>query len=359
MPNGSAPPSVVLAAMADGIGDLTYASPKWVEAAREALDAAIEKYSSGLADLGRFTLCEVGHNAPAYPHSAPSLAWHAGFEGAAVEVQAGELPSEACDLKMQGDHSIVSNMARIQYQDRDPAVVAAAQARLKKLSRWEMHGEMPEHKVLRAVLRSVHDTLAVRTMPRFVLMTPDWVSTARHLLTTRAMSAKYADGIKGLEYTFAEEFTDTPRYAFPDGSNGGFWVHCDHGLITVGAGTLPKELDWPDRPPPGPYTPVLLLGRVVNRAMTDADRAERDAYRKAAWPDRSATSGPPVMPPELGRIFMPLHDELAKRTSGEMPADYGPVRPEWSRPWRFDRHPEYDPSWVRYDRVDIYGEPLA
>ncbi|MEM7385799.1 MAG: DUF1553 domain-containing protein, partial [Verrucomicrobiota bacterium] len=34
-----------------------------------------------------------------------------------------------------------------------------------------------------------------------------------------------------------EEFTNTPKYAFPDGSHGGFWVRCDHGQLTVGAGT--------------------------------------------------------------------------------------------------------------------------
>ena len=81
-----------------------------------------------------------------------------------------------------------------------------------------MQGSLPQHPVLGAVLRSLHDAMASRTMPRFVWMTPEWVSSARHIVTTRAASEKYADGLKNVVYTFAEEFTDTPRYAFPDGA---------------------------------------------------------------------------------------------------------------------------------------------
>ena len=47
--------SVLLAAMADGIGDLAFASKEWVDAAREALDAAITKHADGLSDLSAFT----------------------------------------------------------------------------------------------------------------------------------------------------------------------------------------------------------------------------------------------------------------------------------------------------------------
>ena len=64
------------------------------------------------------------------------------------------------------------------------------------------------------------------------------------------------------------------------------------------------------------------------------------------------------MPPELARVLAPLHDELSKRTSGELPADYLDVKPDWGIPQGFDRDPDYDPSWLRYDEVDIYGEPL-
>ena len=66
------------------------------------------------------------------------------------------------------------------------------------------------------------------------------------------------------------------------------------------------------------------------------------------------------MPPELARVLAPLHDELSKRTSGDLPADYDlDVKPDWSTPQGFDRDPGYDPSWLRYDEVDIYGEPLG
>ena len=46
--------SVLLAAMADGIGDLTFATPS---AARDALTAAAARHAEGLGDLGTFTLC--------------------------------------------------------------------------------------------------------------------------------------------------------------------------------------------------------------------------------------------------------------------------------------------------------------
>lgn len=53
-----------------------------------------------------------------------------------------------------------------------------------------------------------------------------------------------------------------------------------------------------------------------------------------------------------------LHDELSKRTSGELPSDFDKsIKPEWATPQGFDRHPDYDPSWILYDQVDIYGKP--
>ena len=249
-------------------------------------------------------------------------------------------------------------------------MVAAAQARLNKLSRWELHGAMPQHKVLASVLRSLHDTMASRTMPRFVFMTPEWVSCARHILSTRAVSEKYRDGIRDVEYTFSEEFTDTPRYAFPDGSHGGFWVHCNHGAITVGAGPLPAELEPADRLTKGVYTPVVPVGRTVNAAMTPEEQEEQVTYGKAAFRFDKVAGRAPVtqsspsergeMPPELARIFMPLHDELSKRTSGELPMDFdSTLKPEWASAQGFDRSESYDPSWLRYAKVDIYGEPRS
>ena len=360
--------SVVLAAMADGIGDLTFASPEWVEAAQEALTAAAAKHVDGLKDLGQFTLCEVGHNPPAYLHLDGPLAWYVKFDGAKVEAHTGELPADQCDLKIQGDHSIMSNLGRIQYHGNDPKIVAAAQARLTKLSRWEVKGSMPENEVLAAVLRSLHDTMAVRTMPRFVFMTPEWVSTARHIVSTRARMEEYADGIDDVVYTFSEEFTDTPAYAFPDGSHGGFWVHCNHGQITVGAGPLPEELQPADFLTKGLYTPVVPVGRNVNAAMTDEDKAEVREYSAAAFAADEETNESPVtqtqpsgkgpMPAGLGYVMGVLHDELSKRSSGELPSDYDKtIKPEWAAPQNFDRSPGYDASWVLYDQFDIYGEP--
>ena len=359
--------SVLLAAMPDGIGDLTFASGEWVNAASEALTAAVARRAEGLADVGTFAFCEVAHNPPAYLNAGGPLAWHARFDGATVAVATGEIAAEDCDFKVAGDHSIMSNLGRLLYQGRNPAVVAAARARLMKLSRWEMHGTLPSHPVLGAVLGELHDAMAPRTMPRFAFMTPEWVSSARHVLTTRATSAKYADAIKDIVYTFSEEFTDTPAYAFPDGSHGGFWVRVDHGRITVGAGPLPKELEPADHLTKGKYAPVVPVGRTVNAAMTDADKAEQAAYSKVAFRRDAETGEPPVnqtspsgrgpMPADLGRIFLPLHDELSKRTSGELPADFDKNTEPWATPQQFDRRPDYDPSWLRYDEVDIYGAP--
>jgi hypothetical protein len=363
---GETTASALLAVMADGIGDLTFASEEWVDAARETLEAEVAKHSEGLADLGTFTMCEVGHNAPAYLHCGSKLAWWAKFDNAAVEVGSGELANDECDFKLEGDHSVISNFARIQYHGSDPALVSAAQERLTKLSRWEMNGSAPDHAVLGVVLSSLHDTMAGRTMPRFTFMTPEWVSSARHILSTRAQSEKYRDAIKDVVYTFSEEFTDTPKYAFPDGRHGGFWVHCNHGRITVGAGPLPEQYGPADHLTKGAYTPVVPVGRTVNAAMTEDEQAEQGEYSKAAFRfdkeagkrpvDQSSPSGKGPMPPELGRVFVPLHDELSKRTSGELPCDFdNSLKPEWSAPPNFDRDEGYDASWLRYDQVDIYG----
>ncbi len=59
---------------------------------------------------------------------------------------------------------------------------------------------------------------------------------------------------------------------------------------------------------------------------------------------------------------MVSHDaggELSKRTSGELPSDFDQaIKPQWATPQGFDRSADYDPTWVRYDRVDIHGDSL-
>ena len=120
-------------------------------------------------------------------------------------------------------------------------------------------------------------------MPRFVWMTPEWTQIARHIVSTRAKMPEYADRIKDEEYRFAEVFTQTPRFAFPDGAASGFWVVCDHGEVTVGFAALPQEYGSPDYLNQLLYTPVVPVGRTVNAAMTDADKAEATAYSDAAF----------------------------------------------------------------------------
>lgn len=351
------------AAMADGIGELTFLSSEWVDAARDVLNSLVAERADGLSGV-KFSFCEVAHNPPAYLRVGSKLAWNVTFDGDSVAVNEGEIDASDCDFRLQGEHAILSNMARLQYKGRDPKVVAAAQGRLGKLGRWEFDGKGPESPVLGAVLRGLHDDMAGRTMPRFTFMTPEWVNCARHILTTRA--DKYADRIKDVVFTFSEEFTDTPAYAFPDGSHGGFWLHCDHGNVTVGAGPLPTELEPADMLTKGMYTPVVPVGRTVNAAMTEEDQAEQAEYSKAAFRfdkvrnrrpvEQTQPSGKGPMPSELGVIFMPLHDELSKRTANELPCDFDhTLKAEWSAPPRFDRDPDYDPSWLNYEKVDIYG----
>ena len=152
------------AAMADGIGELTFLSSEWVDAAREVLNSLVAERADGLSGV-RFSFCEVAHNPPAYLRVGNKLAWHVTFDGGSVTVSEGEIDASDCDFKLQGEHAILSNMARLQYKGRDPKVVAAAQGRLGKLGRWEFDGKGPESLVLSAVLRGLHDTMAGRTMP--------------------------------------------------------------------------------------------------------------------------------------------------------------------------------------------------
>jgi len=361
--------SVVVAAMADGIGDLTYASADWVDAARSAFEGALARHEINLKEIGSFTMCEVAHNPPAFLHGNGPLAWNVKIEGASVHVAAGELPDDVCDYKIVGDHSIMSLLRHIQHHGNDPDVVANAEKRLRKLSRWKTSGRLSDDPVLQAVLRSAHDAMAPRTMPRFVWMSPEWVSTARHIVSTRARLPEFADGLVDVEYTFSEVFTDAPAYVAPDGSDTGFWVVCSRGEVTVGAGPLPTRFGSPDYLNKMLYTPVVPVGRTVNTLMTDADIEEQKGYSASAFGVQLGSDEAPIVqwdreknkpfPDGLGAVMRVLHDELSLRTSGELPSDYDEsVRPEWAKAQRFDRVPGYDASWVRYDEVDIYGEPL-
>ncbi|MYD43387.1 MAG: hypothetical protein F4W90_05795 [Gammaproteobacteria bacterium] len=355
--------------MPDSIGDLTFATQEWVDAAREVLNEECDRYREQLKSASRHSFCQVAHNAPAHLHIGNTLAYSVVFENGEGEIVAEELPDDECDMKMAGDHSLMSNMARLVFQGKDPNVTNAARNRLFSLGRWQSHGSMPPEPVLHAVWQAVNDKMAERTMPRFVFMTPEWVSSARTILTNRATSEKYRDGIRDVDFTFSEEFTHTPRYAFPDGSHGGFWVRCRQGKLIVGAGPLPEDSQPADMLTLAMYNAVIPVGRTVNANMTEEEREEQNAYTQQAFrfdkelnlrpAEQTQPSGRGTMPPELGRVFLPLHDELSKRTSGELPSDYDASIPaKWGTPQQFDRHPAYDPSLLRYDEVDIYGNAL-
>ncbi len=201
-------------------------------------------------------------------------------------------------------------------------------------------------------------------------MSPEWVSCTRHIVTTRANSEKYRDGLVDVDYTFAEEFVYPPKFVVSDGSPTGFWVRCERGGIIVGFGSLPAELQPADFQNKGEYVPVVPVGRTVEAAMDDDQRKEQRDYMRTAFRhdaeqgekpffEQSFKSGKPEMPPGLGRVMAVLHDELSKRSSGELPSDYEEVRDKWQEAPSFDRESSYDPSWLKYDQFDIYGNPLS
>jgi hypothetical protein len=356
--------SDLVTAMADGIGEFSYLSEEWIGAAQKQLTRLSELQSDSLAGK-QFVYCEVAHNAPAFLHVGPKLAMNMTIDNGSVSVAAGELPDSECDFKLQGDHSILSNLAHVQYHGHDPKVVAAAIGRLGTLSRWETAGEKPIDPAIKAFFRSAHDAMAPLTMPRFVFMTPEWATTGRYVVSTRA--EKYRDQLSNIEYTFSEVFTDTPGYAFPDGSYGGFWVRCDRGNVTVGAGPLPEALQPADLQGRGLYTPVVPAGRTVNAALTEEEQQQLEEYSKVALgPDKDTGRRPMNFTlsekgpfgPELGGVMEVLHDEMSKRTAGDLPSDYDDsIKSEWATPNQFDRPDGYDKSWLRYDEVDIFGDP--
>ena len=361
--------SVLTSAMPASIGDLTFATKEWVDAAQTILDAEVTNFADQIKGTSRHIFSQVAHNAPQFLHVGNTLAYSVIFDNGTAQILAEELPDEECDMKMSGDHSLMSNMARLTFNGKDPKIIEAARNRLFSVGRFAMYGQQPPDPVLHAIWRRVNDVMAERTMPRFVFMTPEWVSSARAVLTRRANSGKYRNALRNVDFTFSEEFTDTPKYAFPDGSHGGFWVRCSHGNVTVGAGPLPENHQPADMLTLGMYTPVIPVGRTVNASMTEEERKEQEAYVARAFRfdkelgrrpvDQSQPSGKGPMSPALGRVFLPLHDELSKRTSGEHPSDYDKsLKAEWSTTPSFDRHPEYDPSLLRYDELDIYGNVL-
>lgn len=362
-------PALMDSVTPESLGEWAFGSQAWIEAGREALQQLVVEAGPVLASAPRIVLCEVGHNPPAHLHPEGPFAWWAEIEGGQVRVGAGVRAEADCTFRVEADHSVLSNLARLLYRDSDPVRLAEARDRLRRLTRWKVSGALPDHPGLSAVLRQFHDAMAPLTLPRLTFMTPEWVGLARTLLTRRAASPKYAPGIASLTYTFSEEFIRTPRYAFPDGAAGGFWVRVEAGRMTVGAGALPPDLGPADTLTFGDYAPVIPVGRTVNSLMTEAEAAQSQAYAERAFRfdkalgrrpvDRTFPSGRGPMPPELGRIFLPLHDELSKRTAGDLPADYDPAfRTDGTVAEPFDRAPGYDPSWLRYAEVDIYGQSL-
>ena len=230
--------------------------------ARETLTAQVELRADTLGDAQPFTICEVAHNPPWHhaqygtdfesesacyvsPERGPGrttygnrLAWWARYSASgSIEVHEGEIDASECDYKLECDHGILSCLARILNVGVDPATAAAAKAELSAQTKWVLHGEASDDQgrikgsaALGACFATMHDVLAHRTMPRFVWMSPNWVATARHIITTRSNNPKFRDDAKrkpmlhDVDYVFEETFTHPPRYVSPDGRDCGFWV---------------------------------------------------------------------------------------------------------------------------------------
>ena len=159
--NGSV--SVLTSAMPESIGDLTFATKEWVDSARDVLDAEVDRYRDQLKVVSRHAFSQVARNAPAYLHSGNTLAYSVIFENGGAEILAEELPDDQCDMKMTGDHSLMSNMARLVFQGKDPKIVDAARNRLFSLGRWRMFGNQPSERVLHSIWQAVNDAMAERT----------------------------------------------------------------------------------------------------------------------------------------------------------------------------------------------------
>ena len=199
----------------------------------------------------------------------------------------GEIGAAECDYKLEADHGILSCLGRILNVSVDPEVAQAARAELSPQTKWRIHGvgaiknrsgqgAINGSVALGACFATMHDVTAHRTMPRFVWMSPNWVSTARHIITARATTIKFRDDarrepmLKDINYVFEETFKNPPRYVSPDGRPAGFWHVMRGGNPIVGSAPLPAEYGEPDTLTAGQYIPIMA-GRSRRRDCHSAD----------------------------------------------------------------------------------------
>lgn len=359
-------PFALLAAAADGLGELDFASEAWVAAAESVLRPLVTSATGALAGVS-FTLCEVAHNAPVYLHAGSKLAWHARIEvgekdgrgGVQLTVGAGEVAD--ADLLVEGDHSVMSNCTRIQHAGRDPGIVAQAEAIIARVGRFRTSGTVPSSPAaLAVVLREFRDRMAALTLPKFPWMSPPWVAVARQYIHEQALAQGDVQGLAEASFVFAEEFRNPPRYVSPDAVNGGFWVVVRGGLPEVGHGPLPPAHGAADKKTEGEYAAVLPVGRTVHACDTEADTAAQAEYSRQAFAKELAPAGErsvisvsspsrsgKEMPAALKRIMAPIHDELSRRSTGCMASDFedrSHEPPIWHAAQPFDRTEAYDAS---------------
>ena len=106
----------IIASMADGIGELSFAGRLGSQSKTE-MDICHSLHRAALGDV-TFSLCEVAHNPPRYLDCGNKVSWHVIFENGRVSVASGLL--DRADLIIEGDHSVLSNLARVQHTGRDP-----------------------------------------------------------------------------------------------------------------------------------------------------------------------------------------------------------------------------------------------
>ena len=344
--------------MAEGPGEICYASADWVKAAQALLPKVVSSMSDDLKVLDNSVLCIVAHNAPIWLRVGSKLAWGIRVSNGEASLFEGE--PDDCNFKIEGDHSILSNLSRIVKHDETGREVAA---RYTKQTRLVTSPGVELPPAMKKLNEALHQKMAEKTYPRYVFMTPEWAGLARLMISVGAK--RNAADLKEVSFTFSEEMYGGPAWAFPDGESGGFWVRCDQGAVTIGSGVLPTELGPADTYTIAPWMVVTPLGRTVNAVMTDEEKEEQAQYIKSAFSKDlgmervrvTQHSGDP-MPAALVKSFGDLHDELSKRTAGPAASDYDASLPDaWDVP-AFDRNPDYDKSWLLYDSVNIYGEAL-
>jgi hypothetical protein len=192
--------------MAEGPGEICYASAEWIKAAEASLPEVVSSMSDDLKNLDNYVLCIVAHNAPIWLRVGSKLAWGIRVANGEASLFEGEL--DECDLKIEGDHSILSNLSRIVKHDDTGREVAA---RYTKQTRLVATPGVELPPAMKKLNETLHHKMAEKTFPRYVFMTPEWAGLARLMISAGA--ERNAEDLKEVSLTFSEEMYGGPAWA--------------------------------------------------------------------------------------------------------------------------------------------------